>query len=67
MVHLVKRLILDLSSGIDLRIVSSSPALHSALGVKPIKKKSLPVELERLGSDIHYILLTNCVKLDRLL
>ena len=31
----VRRLTLDLSSGLDLRAVSSSPVLHSALGVKP--------------------------------
>ena len=31
----VKHLTLDLSSGLDLRVVSSSPMLGSTLGVKP--------------------------------
>ena len=30
---------LDLSSGLDHRVVSSSPLLGSTLGVEPIKKK----------------------------
>ena len=34
MAQSVKRLTLDLSSRLDLRVVSSSPALGSALGVK---------------------------------
>ena len=37
--HSVKRLTLDLSSSLDLRVVSSSPALGSALGVKPTLTK----------------------------
>lgn len=31
----VKCLTLDLSSGIDLRVMSSSPVLHFVLGVEP--------------------------------
>ena len=33
--QLVKHLTLDLSSGLDLSVVSSSPALSSTLGVQP--------------------------------
>ena len=40
MVQSVKRLTLDLSSGLDLRLVSSSPTLGATLGVEPIKKKN---------------------------
>lgn len=32
---------LDLNSGLDLRVVSSSPAVDSTLGVKPTLKKRL--------------------------
>ena len=32
----VKRPTLDLSSGLDLKVMSSSPMLGSALGVEPI-------------------------------
>ena len=35
MAQSVERLTLDLSSGLDLRVVSSSPALDSVLGMKP--------------------------------
>ena len=34
-VQSVKRLTLDLSSGLDLRVMSSSPMLGSVLGMKP--------------------------------
>ena len=34
-----KYLTLDLSSGLDLRVMSSSPALGSMLGMEPTKKK----------------------------
>ena len=37
--HLVKHPTPDLSSGLDLRIVSSSPMLGSMLGVEPTLKK----------------------------
>ena len=33
--HSVEHLTLDLSSGLDLRVVSSSPILGSTLGTKP--------------------------------
>ena len=33
--QLVERLTLDLSSGLHLRVVTSSPTLGSALGVEP--------------------------------
>ena len=36
----VKCLTLDLSSGLDLRVVSSSPILGSALGMKPTLKQN---------------------------
>ena len=39
MVQLIKCPTLDLSSGLDLRIVSSSLALGSALSVKPTSEK----------------------------
>ena len=39
--QLVKGPTLDLSSGLDLRVVSSSPALGSALGIKPTLKKKI--------------------------
>ena len=39
MAHTVKCPTLDLSSGLDLRVVSSSPALDSAWGVKPTQEK----------------------------
>ena len=35
MVQSVELLTLDLSSGLDLRVVSSNPALGSTLGVEP--------------------------------
>ena len=35
-----KHLPLDLGSGLDLRVVSSSPALGSALGLKPPEKQN---------------------------
>ena len=35
----VKRLTLDLSSGLDFGVVSSSPALGSVLGVSLLKKQ----------------------------
>ena len=35
----VKLMTLDFRSGLDLRVVSSSPALGSALGMKPTLKK----------------------------
>ena len=35
----VKDRLLDLSSGLDLRVVSSSPALGSTLGAEPTQKK----------------------------
>jgi len=37
--QLVKHLTFDLSSGFDLRVMSSSPMLGSVLGVEPTKKK----------------------------
>ena len=40
MAQLAKRLTLDLSSGLNLRIVNSSLASGSTLGMEPIKKKS---------------------------
>ena len=39
MAQSVKHLSLDLSSGLDLTVVSSSPALGPALGMKPTLKK----------------------------
>ena len=39
MAQSVKHPTLDLSSGLDLRVVSSSPALGSMMGVKPTFKK----------------------------
>ena len=39
MVQLVKHPTLDLGSGLDLRVVSSSPVLGSMLGMKPTFKK----------------------------
>jgi len=41
--QLVEHLTLDLSSGLDLRIVSSSPALGSMLGLEPTLKKKKKV------------------------
>ena len=35
----VKHPTLDLSSGLDLRVMSSSPILGSVLGMEPIRKK----------------------------
>ena len=40
MAQLVKRLTLDRSLGLDLRVVSSSLALGSTLGLKPTFKKN---------------------------
>ena len=37
--QLVKHLTLDLSSGLDLRVVSSSPSLGSTLGMEPTQKQ----------------------------
>ena len=37
----VKRLTLDLSSGLDLRVVSSSPTLGSMLGAIPTVNKQI--------------------------
>ena len=37
--QLVERPTLDLSSGLDLRVVSPSPTLGSVLGIKPALKK----------------------------
>ena len=39
MAQSVKRLTLDLSSGLDLRVMSSSPALGSRLGVEPTEEE----------------------------
>ena len=39
MAHLVKRLALDLSSGLDVRVVRLSPTMGSTLGMEPFKKK----------------------------
>ena len=45
----VERLTLDLSSGPDLRVMSSSPALGSTLGIKPtLKKKKREREREKM-------------------
>ena len=41
MAQLVQRPALDLSSGPDLRVVTSRPALGSALGMKPTLKKNV--------------------------
>ena len=41
MAQLVKGLTLDLSSDLDLRVVSSSPMLDSTLGLKPTLRSSL--------------------------
>ena len=41
MAQSVKRLTLDLSSSLELRVVSSSPTLGSALGVKATLKQKL--------------------------
>ena len=35
-------LTLDLSSGLDLRVISSSPAMGSLLGVEPIQTNKIP-------------------------
>ena len=40
MAQLVKRLTLDLSSGLDLKVMSSGPVVGSVLGVKPVKEKN---------------------------
>ena len=40
MAQLVEQLTLDFSSGLDLRVISSSPTLGSMLGVEPIYKKN---------------------------
>ena len=37
---LVEHLTLGLSSGLDLRVMSSSPALGSTLGMKPTSKQN---------------------------
>ena len=41
MVQSVKRPTLDLTSGLDLRVVSSSPMLVSILGMEPTLKKNV--------------------------
>ena len=46
--QLVKYLTLDLSSGVGLRVVSSSLTLGSILGVGPTYKQK-PTEIPRLG------------------
>ena len=50
MAQWIKRLALDLSSGLDLRVVKSSPILNSMLGMKQtlikIKKKKSRDEAE---------------------
>ena len=44
----VKHLTLDLSSGLDLRVLSSSPTLGSMLGVEPtFKKKKLKMYCDK--------------------
>jgi len=40
---------LDLSSGIDLGVMSSSPALGSTVGMAPTSKK----EIKKIAYDIH--------------
>lgn len=40
MAQSVKQPTLDLSSGLELRVMSSRPTLGSVLGVKPTKKKN---------------------------
>jgi len=44
----VKRLTLDLNSGLDLRVVSSSPTLGSTLGMEPTLKKKCLLYLRQL-------------------
>ena len=39
MAQSVKQLTLDLSSGLDLRVMSSSSTLGSAMGLEPMKEK----------------------------
>ena len=39
---MVKRLTLDLGSGLDLKVVRSGPVVGSVLGVKPVKEKMIP-------------------------
>ena len=51
MAQLVKHLTHDLSSGLDLRVLSSSPALGSALGMKPTLKKNKT----KLSDSLFYI------------
>ena len=47
MAQSVKLLTLDLSSGLDLRVVSSSPALGSVPGISLLKKRERERERER--------------------
>ena len=46
MVQLVKRPTLDLSSGLDLRVMSSSPMLGSMLSMSLLKKNILEVPID---------------------
>ena len=45
MAQSVKHLTLDLSSGLDLRVLSSSPTLGSVVGVKPTSNKQKKKEV----------------------
>ena len=56
-VHSVKCLTLDLSSGLVVRVVSSSPGLDSALGVNPITLKKVISLGKKLFIEIYYLLL----------
>ena len=42
--------LMNLSSGLDLRVLSSSPVLGSTLGVEPIKKKKKQTKKKKRGS-----------------
>ena len=54
MAQSVKHPTLDLSSGLDLRVVSSSLELGSTLGVKPTKKKTkTEKEKEKKKRNLH--------------
>ena len=48
MAQLVGHVTLDISSDLDLRVMSLSPVLGSALGVEPTEKKKL-TDLERMA------------------
>ena len=58
----VKHLTLDLSSGLDLRVVSSSPALGYMLGMEPNlkKKKKASWSINPGGSQYHRTAVVDC-------